>query len=110
MPTLLGYADASPLPLEASIRKASDTLLAAEVPKDDAERFKQALAYASKHAKFTNTEIKSGIDFAKSEEGDCRTVWHLVQGLTAYARGFDYVDARVDLETRAGKLLNPFNN
>jgi len=110
MPTLLSYANASSLPLESSIRRAADTLLAAEVPKDDTERFKQALAYASRHAKFTNTEIKSGIDFAKSEEGDCRTVWHLVQGLTAYARGFDYVDARVDLETRAGKLLNPFNN
>jgi hypothetical protein len=29
--------------------------------------------------------------------------------LTAYARGFDFVDARVDLETRAGKLLNLVN-
>jgi hypothetical protein len=39
------------------------------------------------------------------EEGDCRTLWHVIQGATAHARGFDYVDARVELETKAGKLL-----
>lgn len=55
--------------------------------------------------KFTKGEIKSAVDFAKSEEGQCRTLWDLVQGFTAYARGFDYVDARTDLETRAGKLM-----
>ena len=59
-----------------------------------------------KRGKFSRSEITEAIDTAKREEGDCRTLWQLVQGLTAYARGYDYVDARVDLETRAGKLLD----
>jgi len=110
MPTLLAYANESPKPLEDAIKRASSALLDEQPPKDDMELFKQVNTYASRFAKFTNTELKSGISFAKAEEGDCRTVWQLVQGLTSYSRGFDYVDARVDLETRAGKLMTPFNN
>jgi hypothetical protein len=61
---------------------------------------------AKSGAKLTRSELAEAVRFAKSEEGDCRTVWQLVQGATAYARGFDFIDARVDLETRASKLLN----
>jgi hypothetical protein len=56
--------------------------------------------------KITRSELKEALATAMREEGQCATLWDLVQGLTAYARGFDYVDARVDLERRAGKLLN----
>jgi hypothetical protein len=55
---------------------------------------------------FTRKEAQSAVDFAKAEEGDARTIWQLVQGATAYARGFDFIDTRIDLETRAGKLLD----
>jgi hypothetical protein len=34
-----------------------------------------------------------------------RTVWGLVQGITDYAHDIGHTDARVDLEERAGKLL-----
>ena len=108
VPLLLSYVDASPKPLEEAVHRAESTLLG-EFPKDEKELFNQVSAYANKYAAFTKNELKSAIDFAKAEEGECRNVWQLIQGLTAYARGFDYVDARVDLETRAGKLMNPFN-
>lgn len=101
-PALKAYAEASAAPLEASIRKAQEFTLPVtkKAMKDD------LLEWCGKHGKFTRSEVSSAIDFAKSEEGDCRTLWQLVQGFTAYARGFDYIDARIDLEKRAGNLLN----
>ena len=98
-PTLLAYANASAAPIEATVKRATELIV--WDGKDEAS-LNSALA---KCAKFSKSEVREAIAFAKSEEGDCRTLWQLVQGFTAYARGFDYVDARVDLETRAGKLL-----
>ena len=101
-PQLLAYVNASAAPMEQTIRQATEKIVWTgrdpELP--------QLMEWLSKAAKFTKPEVASAIAFAKSEEGDCRTAWQLVQGFTAYARGFDHVDARVDLETRAGKILN----
>lgn len=99
-PMLARYADESTKPLEDVVRRAQERLLPAIVDVDTLS------ALCGPVAKFSRAEIKSAIDFAKAEEGDCRTLWQLVQGFTAYARGFDFIDSRVDLETRAGKLLN----
>ena len=104
-PALLAYCNESARPLEAQVRKAQETLIAPVRATKPEELFVQVNDFAGKYAKFTKGEIRSGIDFAKAEEGDCRTVWQLVQGLTAYARGFDWIDARVDLESRAGRLM-----
>jgi hypothetical protein len=102
MPALLAYANAEAAPIESAIKRATELVVwdgkDASLP--------GLLEYLGKVSKFSRSEVSNGIAFAKSEEGDCRTLWHLVQGFTAYARGFDYVDARVDLETRAGKLLS----
>jgi len=102
VPALLEYVNASAKPLEDSVRKAQALVIGSDQ--------EQVTAYLLAHGKFSRSEIKSAIDFAKAEEGDCRTLWQLVQGFTAYARGFDYVDSRIDLETRAGKLLNVVQN
>lgn len=102
-PHLLSYANASAAPLEATIRRATEKILWTGNDND------LPLLYntlAKSGAKFSKPEVASAIAFAKSEEGDCRTLWQLTQGFTAYARGFDWVDARVDLEARAGKLLS----
>lgn len=101
-PALLDYANASAAPLESMVRKAQELIIGANS--------EEVTDWLGKNGKFSRGEIKSAIDFAKAEEGDCRTLWHAVQGMTAYARGFDYVDARVDLESRAGKLLNIVSN
>jgi hypothetical protein len=102
MPALLDYVNASAAPVEHTIKAASEKIV---WDGKDAS-FAGLLEYLSKASKFSKSELRSAIDFAKAEEGDCRTLWQLVQGFTAYARGFDWVDARIDLETRAGKLLN----
>jgi len=97
-PALMAYCNASAQPVEEQIRRAQ----ALGIGKTDEE----VTTWIDSHGKFSKTEIRSAIDFAKSEEGDCQTLWHVVQGLTAYSRGFDWIDARIDLETRAGKLLD----
>ena len=58
-----------------------------------------------KARKFNGSEAESAIEFAKNEEGDARTLWQIVQGLTASAREYAFIDARQDLEKRAGALL-----
>ena len=55
---------------------------------------------------FSKGELKEGVAAAQQQAGDCRTLWHLVQGLTAYAQKFAWADAQVDLSTRAGSLLD----
>lgn len=97
-PSLLDYANAS-ADQDISVIRHAQTLL---LP----DKREELIDWIGKRGKFSRSEITEAIDTAKREEGDCRTLWQLVQGLTAYARGYDYVDARVDLETRAGNLLN----
>lgn len=99
-PMLKRYSEESAAPLGDTLRKAQDFMLPAYKDSDELNDF------TSRTAKFSRSELREAVNFAKSEEGDCRTLWHLVQGFTAYARGFDHMDARVDLETRAGKLLS----
>jgi hypothetical protein len=102
MPALLEYVNASAKPIEATIKAAGEKIVW-----DGKDGSLPGLyEYLGKASKFSRAEVAQAIAFAKSEEGDCRTLWQLVQGFTAYARGFDYVDARIDLETRAGKLLD----
>lgn len=59
--------------------------------------------------KFNRSQV-AGIKAAfKTDEGydliDSPTVWNTVVGLTAYARGLEYQDARVGIEREAGKIL-----
>jgi hypothetical protein len=95
---LLSYVNSSEGPELETIKKAQAFMLG-----DKPETVRD---WILEHGKFSKAEVKSAIDFAKAEEGDCRTLWHAVQGFTAYARGIEHADSRVDLETRAGKLLN----
>jgi type III secretion system FlhB-like substrate exporter len=96
-PTLMAYASGSAAPEIAAIKKAQEYLLPAQ-DRDDIIKWLQT-------KKFTKTEATETYDTAMEEEGDCRTLWQVIQGATAYARGFDFVDARVELETKAGKLM-----
>lgn len=105
-PRLLDFVNESMRPMEEKIKKAQDYLL----PKTgDKLEFADVMEYANKAGKFSKGEVAQAIRYATTEEGDCRTLWQLTQGFTAYARGLEYVDARLDLESRAGKLLNVLN-
>lgn len=98
MPTLKAYCEASAAPIESTIRRAQ-ALQIGDKPETVTE-------WLNKHGKFTKGEIANAITVAKAEEGEARTLWQLVQGFTAYARGYDFIDSRVDLERRAGALLD----
>lgn len=100
-PALMAYADRSHAEDEAVFKKANQIVLP--------EKLEDVSAYVLKAAKFTPREIRSAIDAAKMEEGDCGNLWQLVQGFTAFARTYEFMDARTDLETRAGKLLDLAN-
>lgn len=105
-PALLSYANASAAPIEAAVKKAQDLILVQSDCKNKSFVIQEEIG---KRGKFTRGELREMVAFAKSEEGDCVTLWQCVQGLTAYARGFDFIDTRTDLETRAGKLLDAVN-
>lgn len=94
-PLLMKYAQSSAVDETATIRKAIE----AKLPDKD------ALPGFASRFKITRPELKEAEAFAKREEGKFETVWDLVQGLTAYSRGFEFIDARTDLERRAGSIL-----
>lgn len=95
-PMLAHYAEASIINDQATITRAMERRL----PKGD--ELDTMLAPFG----FSRAELNNAIESAEREEGGCETLWDLVQGFTAYARDFDYLDARIDLEKRAGNLLN----
>jgi hypothetical protein len=54
---------------------------------------------------FNLKEAQRVVAKAKEEEGQARTVWDLVQGGTALARGVVHTDSRIEIERKASKLL-----
>lgn len=58
------------------------------------------------NARFTRSQAKAIVLAHEADEGrPIETVWDAVTGITAYARGIEHQDARVDLERAAGKVL-----
>ncbi|MEW6049529.1 MAG: DUF932 domain-containing protein [Candidatus Zixiibacteriota bacterium] len=55
---------------------------------------------------FTKHEVIAGYQAGLNAGDDVATLWGMIQGLTAAARTLPFADARVDLERRAGALLN----
>lgn len=54
---------------------------------------------------FSKAIAKSSVDAAVAEEGKARSLWDIVNGITAYARTITHTNDRVELETKAGKLM-----
>lgn len=54
---------------------------------------------------FTGAIAKAAVQHAESEEGQARSLWDVINGITAYARSIQHTDARVQVETDAGKLM-----
>ena len=54
---------------------------------------------------FTKVQAKASVEAAQAEQGGARTVWDIVNGITAYARTLANADERVALESKAGKLM-----
>ena len=54
---------------------------------------------------FNKAQAKGSYESAVAEEGQARTFWDVVNGITAYARSIPQTDERVKLEMQAGKLM-----
>lgn len=96
-PVLREFAHSSVKELEAGVRAAKTFALPTD--RDD------LLDWAVKTKILNRAEAKRAYDTAIAEEGQCATLWDFVNGATATARMMAFADAKVDLETRAGKLM-----
>ena len=105
-PILAQYVNASAKPMEDSIRRSQRLMLTNVVPSLDGKLGDGWITAFAKKFSFTRGEVRDAIDSANREEGQCASMWDMVQGLTASARDYQFIDARLDLETRAGKLLD----
>lgn len=54
---------------------------------------------------FTERQAQDAISAAEAEEGQARSLWDIIQGLTASARQIQHTDTRVELEVAAGRLM-----
>jgi hypothetical protein len=98
-PALQSYAERSDRVLLNGIKAARDAIVAAD---DD-----EARDFLMGKAKMTKSAALRVIETVTAEEGHPpRSVWDLVQGMTAVARRIPQQDVRLDLERQAGRLLD----
>lgn len=94
-PALKAYANSSTLP----ITKALEDARAKKIGNPD-----EVLEFLSK--RFSRTQSQAIMAAHVSEENrPVETLWDCATGITAYARGIQYQDDRVELEREAGKIL-----
>lgn len=110
VPALRDYTSADPN-LDAVAQAQKLALKALPLPGYNSASDSDAVLKKALGNKFnlTGSEIEEAVRCAAAEErrefGEL-TVWDFVQGLTASARDYEFVDARVDLESRAGRMLD----
>jgi hypothetical protein len=98
-PALTRFANSSPMPFVKGIKAAREKIVA----RTDEDRNE----FLRKRG-FSKTEMAKIIETVLAEEGrKPESVFDFVQGITAIARDKTHQDARLDLEARARKLLDP---
>lgn len=95
---LARYAEESTADLVQGIKRAKETAI--PVKKDE------TVADWLVSRGFTKGVAKAAVETAVAEEGEARSIWDIVNGITAYARSIPNTDARVEVETAAGKILD----
>lgn len=112
MPALEAYAHGSEKPVQDQIARAKSIRLITlvnlpgqTVDANPLESTDWIRGFAKKFG-FTAPEVRSAIQFARAEEGQCDSIWDMLNGLTASARAIEHMDTRLDLEKRAGALMN----
>ena len=94
---LARYAEESTRKLVEEVKRAKQTAIPTGAD--------QTVAEWLQTRGFTKAEAKASVDAAVAEEGRARSFWDVVNGITAHARSVKHTDARVELETKAGKLM-----
>lgn len=97
VPALNEFVHMSAKPLEARIKLAKQYALPAQ--QDDFLEF-------FKKRGFTTAEVRRAVQHADVEEGGHGNLWLMHNGFTASARHLAYADAALDLQTRAGRLMD----
>lgn len=97
------YSEEQTRPVIEQITKAQ----AYELPASDRANDKKSEGWAGwlKAKGFTDALAKNTVACAQAEEGQARSLWDIVQGVTAYARQIPHTDERVKVEALAGKLM-----
>lgn len=96
---LTRYANESAASIVEPIKRAKDFELPAAEQKDGGWD-----SWLQKRG-FTAPQAKNAIASAVAEEGEARSLWDIINGVTASARAISHTDARVELEAKAGKLM-----
>lgn len=97
-PALIQFAESSPMPFINGIKAARERIVA----RDDEDR-----AMFLRKRGFSKAETTKIIDAVLMEEGrPPESVFDFVQGITRVARDKSHQDARLDMETKAKKLLD----
>lgn len=55
---------------------------------------------------FTKSVAVASVQTAIAEEGQARSLWDVINGVTAFARTIPFANERVELETAAGRLMS----
>lgn len=86
---------------QAVIKRASSKLIAAT--KEEV----LDLLFGKRSLNLSRKTLEGGFDAVKpDQDGDARTVWGMVQGLTRYSQEQPNADARTAIDRSAGKLLD----
>lgn len=94
---LMRYAESSPALLEDKLRNAATI----EIGKTRDKGIEWLVDQS-----FTKSEATRVVEFAENEEGGSRSLWDIVNGGTALARGIKNTDDRIDFERKVSKLLD----
>lgn len=98
------YAEESSQKTIEAIQKAQQF----ELPASDRANDKQGEGWINwlQKRNFTAALAKNTVAAAQAEEGQARSLWDIVQGVTAHARSIQQTDERVKVESLAGKLMS----
>lgn len=94
------YMDSSASEEEARVAAARTTLIAA-----DKEAVLDKL-FGMRQLSISRKTLEAGYEAVNREQdGDPRTVWGIVQGLTRHSQGTPYADQRAQLDRAAGRIM-----
>lgn len=95
--TLTEYTNESAAPLIERIQRANNI----KIGKDEAE----VKDFLKKHG-LNIAQADNALEAVKQDGSDILNAWEVSRGITASARAITHTDARIDLERKAGKILD----
>jgi Domain of unknown function (DUF932) len=95
------YADEGTAAIAGGIKAAQNKDIATEINTGKGDTVQSWLQKRG----FTKAQAAGSVESAQAEMGGARSLWEIVNGITAYARSVPHTDERVQLEAKAGKLM-----